>query len=60
MNSRMHHQRGSASAEYVVILMFSIAILFLPLPGDTGSVVDMVVNAFKQFQAHSLYLLSMP
>ena len=42
-----------------MITMAVVIVLFVPL-GDSGSVVDMVVGAFKQFQAHSLYLLSMP
>lgn len=59
MKSHKRQQLGSVSVEYVVISMFIVVLLFTPL-GDTGSVVDMVVDAYKNFQAHTLYLLSMP
>ena len=39
--------------------LFVVIVLFTPL-GETGSAVDMVVDAFKKFQAHSLYSISMP
>lgn len=53
-------QTGSASVEYVVVTLVVIATLFLPLPGLDDSLVETLVTALRQFQAHTVYLLSLP
>ena len=53
-------QIGAASAEYVVVTGVVVSVLFAPLPGLDGSLVEHVLAAFRQFQAHSTFLLSMP
>lgn len=60
MSSQELRQRGSTSVEYVAATSVVLALLFLPLSGESGSVVSIVLESFKHFQAHSLYLLSMP
>lgn len=60
MNKANRRQRGSVSAEYVWVTLAVITVLFVPLPGESASLVDVVVDAFKHFQANTLYLLSMP
>jgi hypothetical protein len=60
MNQQKYLYKGSVSVEYVVATGTIIAVLFLPLAGESGSVVNMVIDAMKHFQANTLYLLSMP
>ncbi len=60
MNSPAKQYRGAASVDYVVVSGVIIAVLFLPMAGESGSLVNMVIDALKHFQANTLYLLSMP
>lgn len=60
MNCSKRGQLGSVSAEYVWVTLSVITLLFIPLPGESASLVDIVIDAFKHFQANTQYLLSMP
>lgn len=53
-------QGGAASTEYALVTALIIATLFLPLPGSEYSVVGYCLNALRQFQANTTYLLSLP
>jgi len=53
-------QRGAASVEYVVVSLVVVAIVSVPFGTRGLSVIDLVLNALRGFQAHSTYLLSMP
>ena len=52
-------QRGSASVEYIVGTLAVIAALFAPLVNDM-SAVGYLLEALRQFQMHSTYLLALP
>ena len=56
----IRRQRGAASAEYVVVTGVVVSVLFAPLPGLDGSLVEHVLAALRGFQANSTFLLSMP
>ena len=60
VNSAKHDQRGAAMVEYSVVTMVVVAVLFLPLPGIEGSLVATLMDALRQFQSHSMLLLSLP
>jgi len=54
------NQRGSASVEYVLVIVAVVFVLFVPIAGEGRSVVDLLLDALRGFQANSTYLLSMP
>ncbi|MEE9321480.1 MAG: hypothetical protein V3U76_13600 [Granulosicoccus sp.] len=51
---------GAASAEYVVVTFVVIVTLFVPIPGMSESLVGLVLNALRGFQANTTYLMSLP
>ena len=51
---------GAASAEYVVVTFVVIVTLFLPVPGMGDSLVGLVMDALRGFQANTTYLMSLP
>ena len=53
-------QRGSASVEYVLVIVAVVFVLFVPIAGEGRSAVDLLLDALRGFQANSTYLLSMP
>jgi len=53
-------QRGAASVEYAVVTLLVVAVLFVPVGQDGTSLVERLLVAFRGFQAHSVYLISMP
>ena len=53
-------QRGAAMVEYSVVTLVVVGVLFLPLPGLQNSLVATVMDALRQFQSHTLLLLSLP
>ena len=59
MNVSKREQVGAASVEYVVVTLAVVAVLFAPV-SEAGSIVDLVLVAFRQFQDNSTFLLSMP
>jgi len=56
----IRNQRGSASVEYVLVIVAVVFVLFVPIPGEGRSAVDLLLDALRGFQANSTYLLSMP
>lgn len=46
--------------EYSVVTLVVVGVLFLPLPGLQDSLVATVMDALRQFQSHTLLLLSLP
>ncbi len=59
MNTTMQTQRGGVTAEYVAVTGTMVALLLLPL-AEGSSLIDILLDAFRHFQANTLFLLSMP
>lgn len=53
-------QKGATSVEYAVLTFVVVMVLFMPLPGMGSSLVETVLSAFRQFQANSTFLYSLP
>jgi len=53
-------QCGAASIDYIVLTLAVVAMLFAPVPGLDDSLVGALVTALREFQSHSIYLLSLP
>lgn len=53
-------QRGAAAVEYTLVTLLVVAALFAPVGDTDASLVERLLDAFRGFQAHSIYLLSMP
>ncbi len=53
-------QFGSATIEYVVLTGAIVIALFLPIPLLGVSALEWVFESLRAFQAHSLYVLSIP
>lgn len=54
------YQHGSTSVEYIVVTLVIVTTFFVPLPGVGESLVSTFLNALRDFQANSTFLLSMP
>ena len=61
-SSAFSRTRGSASVEYALVTSVVIIALFVPIDGAAGgqSAVGMLMDALRQFQSHTTYLLSLP
>lgn len=53
-------QRGAVMVEYSIVTLVVVMALFLPLPGLQDSLITTVMDALRQFQSHTLLLLSLP
>lgn len=53
-------ERGAATAEYALVSLVIVSILLLPLPGLGDSLVGYVLSSLRQFQASTLFHLSLP
>ncbi len=54
------NRKGYITTEYAVVTGGIIVAMFVPIPGVGESVVDLVLSALTNFQAHSNALLAMP
>ncbi len=59
-NARWGRQSGTAMVEYCVVSLVVVSVLFVPLPGLNDSLLGYLMNALRQFQSHTTYLLSLP
>ena len=53
-------QSGSAMVEYSVVSLITVLTLFVPLPGLDESLLNTLLTAFREFQANTTFLLSLP
>ncbi|MFT4729927.1 MAG: hypothetical protein ACI9UN_004449 [Granulosicoccus sp.] len=53
-------QRGAVMVEYSIVTLVVVMVLFLPLPGLQDSLITTVMDALRQFQSHTMLLLSLP
>lgn len=53
-------QSGVTTAEYLVVTVVVIAMLFLPVPGHGESVMDMMIQGFKDSHHHYVWGMSYP
>jgi len=53
-------QSGVVSVEYVLVSLVVAGALFLPMPGLQSSIVDILLEALRGFQANTTFLLSLP
>lgn len=53
-------QRGTVLVEYSVVTLIVVMALFIPLPGFQDSLINLVMDALRQFQSHTMLLLSLP
>jgi hypothetical protein len=53
-------QAGAVMVEYSVVTLVVVMVLFLPLPGLQDSLITTVMDALRQFQSHTMLLLSLP
>lgn len=51
---------GYVTVEYAIVTGFLIAALILPVPGTEHSIIDVVINAIRNFQLHSTSMLALP
>lgn len=56
----LFQQRGVAMVEYSIVTLIVVGVFFLPLPGLQDSLLNTVMDALRQFQSHTLLLLSLP
>ncbi len=54
------HQSGASTAEYLVAMIVVVAMLFLPIPGENASVMEMMVQGFKDSHHHYVWGMSYP
>ncbi len=61
MNSpARRYQSGSSTVEYAIGTSAVIASLFLPIPGFDASLITVFLDALKEFQDNTTYLISLP
>jgi hypothetical protein len=53
-------QSGASTAEYLVVMIVTVAMLFLPIPGQNESVMEMMVQGFKDSHHHYVWGMSYP
>ena len=58
--SRRRSQVGASTVEYLVATIVVVAMLFLPIPGYGESVVEMMVQGFKDSHHHYVWGMSYP
>ncbi len=54
------HQSGASTIEYLVAMIVVVAMLFLPIPGENASVMEMMVQGFKDSHHHYVWGMSYP
>lgn len=58
---RVQIQRGYITVEYAIVSAAVILALLAPIPGLAGiSVVDIVMDSIREFQAHTATMLALP
>ena len=60
VNIKTRNSQGYVTIEYAIVTTAVTIALFLPIPGVDESMVDITLNAVKQFQAHSTTMLALP
>lgn len=60
--SRENSIRGYVTVEYAIVTAAIIIALLVPIPGVAGnlSMVDLVMGAIREFQAHTTTMLALP
>lgn len=53
-------QSGASTAEYLVAMIVVVAMLFLPIPGQSESVMEMMIQGFKDSHHHYVWGMSYP
>ena len=53
-------QSGASTVEYLVATIVVVAMLFLPVPGYSESVMEMMVQGFKDSHHHYVWGMSYP
>lgn len=56
----MRKTDGYAFTESLVLTLIVVSAVLLPVPGIGESVFALLTRALREFQAHSMFLLSMP
>jgi len=51
---------GYVTVEYAIVTGFLIAALILPVPTTEHSIIDIVINAIRNFQQHTTSMLALP
>ncbi|MDY6929655.1 MAG: hypothetical protein SWN10_21470 [Pseudomonadota bacterium] len=54
------HQSGASTVEYLVATAVVVAMLFLPVPGHSESVMEMMIQGFKDSHHHYVWGMSYP
>lgn len=52
--------QGYVTVEYAVVTATIIIALLMPIPGIDESLVDLVMGAIREFQAHTTIMLALP
>jgi hypothetical protein len=60
INQVIFLQNGAVMVEYSIVTLVVVMVLFLPLPGLQDSLIATVMDALRQFQSHTMLLLSLP
>lgn len=60
MNQSTVHQSGMVYIEYALSTLVLLVFLFMPVPGNDHSIVDIVMDSIRDFHRNSSYLLSLP
>lgn len=55
-----HHQFGASTVEYLVATAIVVAMLFLPVPGQGESVMEMMIQGFKDSHHRYVWGMSYP
>lgn len=53
-------QSGASTAEYLVVMIVIVAMLFVPIPGQNESVMEMMIQGFKDSHHHYVWGMSYP
>lgn len=53
-------QSGASTAEYLVAMIVVVAMLFLPIPGQSESVMEMMIQGFKDSHYRYVWGMSYP
>jgi len=53
-------QSGASTAEYLVVMIVVVAMLFVPIPIQNESVMEMMIQGFKDSHHHYVWGMSYP